>query len=81
MIAMRFHAIIIGLLAGVKTMAINYDIKVEKLAKEFNLPLLSLQKEFKNQFKEIKEIDLSEISAKVNLKSFNWSGFEKTISR
>lgn len=80
MIAMRFHAIIIGLLAGVKTMAINYDIKVEKISSEFNLPILSLQKEFKNQFKELKEIDLNLIEAKVNLKNFNWSGFEKAIT-
>lgn len=44
LIAMRFHAIIIGLLAGAKTLGINYDIKVEKLAKEFNLPLIDLKK-------------------------------------
>ena len=33
LVGMRFHAIIIGLLAKCKILAINYDIKVEKLAK------------------------------------------------
>lgn len=81
LIAMRFHAIIIGLLADVKTMAINYDIKVEKIAKEFNLPIINLKNEFKNQFKAIKEIDLIEIKAKTSLKNFDWHGFENTISK
>lgn len=79
LIAMRFHAIIIGLLAGIKTMAVNYDIKVEKIAKEFTIPLIELKKEFKNQFKEIKKMDLAQVQAKVSLKNFNWSGFENTI--
>ena len=46
LISMRFHAIIIGLLAGVKTLGINYDVKVEKLAKEFNLPLIDLKNNY-----------------------------------
>lgn len=80
LIAMRFHAIIIGLLANIKTLAINYDIKVEKIASEFNLPIVGLQNDFKNQFKEIKELDLTEMQARVNLKNFNWEGFEKAIN-
>lgn len=40
--AMRFHANVIGIKAGVKTIAINYDPKVEKLAEEYNLPLIEL---------------------------------------
>lgn len=42
LIAMRFHANVVGLKSGVKTIAINYDVKVEKLAKEFGMPLLEL---------------------------------------
>ena len=49
LIAMRFHAIIVGLLSGIKTLAINYDIKVEKLSSEYKLPILDLHKEFENQ--------------------------------
>ncbi|MBQ8886149.1 MAG: polysaccharide pyruvyl transferase CsaB [Candidatus Gastranaerophilales bacterium] len=43
LIAMRFHACLIGLKAGVKVIPINYDIKVETLAKEFGLNTISLK--------------------------------------
>ena len=79
LIAMRFHAIIIGLLANVKTLSINYDIKIEKISTEFNLPIIELQKEFSNQFEMLKTQDLTEIQAKVSLKRFNWHGFEQAI--
>ena len=42
LIAMRFHANVVGIKADVKTLAINYDTKVEKLANEYNIPLLNL---------------------------------------
>lgn len=80
LIAMRFHAIIIGLLAGVKTLGINYDIKIEKISSEFNLPLLNMQKPFKKQFSELKQQNLEEIKSKINSKNFNWSGFEKILN-
>lgn len=40
--AMRFHANVLGIKSGVKTIAINYDPKVEKLAKQYNLPLIEI---------------------------------------
>lgn len=47
LIAMRFHANIIGIKSGVKTIAINYDPKVKTLAQRFNLPLIELdEREF-----------------------------------
>jgi len=42
LVAMRFHANIIGIKSGIKTVAINYDPKVETLAQKFNLPLIEL---------------------------------------
>lgn len=42
LVAMRFHANVIGIKAGVKTIAINYDPKVQKLAEEYNLELIEL---------------------------------------
>lgn len=80
LIAMRFHAIIIGLISGVKTMGINYDIKVKKLASEFNLPIIDLTNNFENQFEELKNINLNQINALVKEKDFNWNGFDKTIN-
>lgn len=43
LIAMRFHANVIALKAGIETIPINYDIKVQKLAAEYNLPLIELK--------------------------------------
>lgn len=80
LIAMRFHAIIIGLLSGTKTLAIDYDIKVEKIAAEFGIPLIDLKKEFKNQFNELEKLDLEKIKQKVANKKFDWSSFEKVIN-
>ena len=42
LIAMRFHACLIGIKAGIRTIPINYDIKVETLAKEFDLNLIEM---------------------------------------
>ena len=39
---MRFHACLIGIKAGIRTIPINYDIKVETLAKEFDLNLIEM---------------------------------------
>ncbi|MBO6256413.1 polysaccharide pyruvyl transferase CsaB [bacterium] len=79
LISMRFHAIIIGLLSGIKTLGINYDIKVEKLAKEFGLPLIDIKNDFGNAFEHIKSQNLKEINEKVTNKNFDWSGFDKII--
>lgn len=81
LVVMRFHAIIVGLLAKSKILAINYDIKVEKIAKEFNLPLIDLKKEFSNQFEILKNENIEEISAKVCTKTFDWSGFNRIINQ
>lgn len=54
MIGMRFHAIVVAIKSGVKTLAINYDIKVKKLAHEFNLPIIELeQREFSEAFDKL----------------------------
>ena len=54
LVAMRFHANVVGVKAGVKTLAINYDPKVEKLAKEYNLPMINLNdSSFDEQFERL----------------------------
>ena len=54
LVAMRFHANVAGIKAGVKTLAINYDPKVEKLAKEYNLPYINIDDtDFSKQFKRL----------------------------
>ena len=79
LISMRFHAIIIGLLSGAKTLAVNYDIKVEKIAKEFEIPFINLKGEFGDNFSLLKNQDLDKINKKVSAINFDWSGFENAI--
>lgn len=81
MIGMRFHALIIALLAKTKTLAINYDIKVEKLASEFNIPIIDLKNDFGNNFKKLKTIDIKDFTEIVKDKKFDWSGFEDIINK
>ena len=79
MIAMRFHAVIAALKAGVKTAGINYDIKVEKLAEEASIPLISLESG-KNNYEEIfnllKSLNSAELRNFALSKHLDWSGFE-----
>jgi len=80
LIAMRFHALIAGLLSKVKLLGINYDIKVEKLANEFNFPLIDLKDNFGQEFTLLKEQNINVIEEKVRLKNFDWTGFDRTIN-
>lgn len=54
MIGMRFHANVAAIISGVKTLAINYDIKVKKLADEYDLPVIELsQRDFTKEFDKL----------------------------
>ena len=63
LVAMRFHANVVGIKSGVKTLAINYDIKVKKLAEEFNLPLIELTDyDFSKQFDNLINQDKAQVN-------------------
>ena len=81
MVAMRFHALIVGLISGVKVLGINYDIKVEKLANEFEFPLVQLNKDFGNEFAILPQQNLEKIKTKLAAKNFNWDSFVKIINQ
>ena len=54
LISMRFHANIIGIKSGVKTLTINYDPKIQALAEEYELPLINLyDKDFSDAFEKL----------------------------
>lgn len=81
LIAMRFHALITALKAGVKSLAINYDIKVETLANDAEIPYISLTdfSNFKEKFFELKKEDTQCLKDFVSSKKFNWDEIEKII--
>jgi len=81
MIAMRFHAILTASRFGIKTLAISYDMKVEKFAREFNLPCLKMKSDddFDKAFEKLFNIDTKELLNKASEKCFNWNNIETLV--
>lgn len=81
LIAMRFHAVLVALKCGVKTCAINYDIKVEKLANEASIPLISM--DAKENLEEVYSIMINlsknDLLRFAETKTFNWEKFDKLL--
>lgn len=81
MIGMRFHAIVTSLKLGVKSIGINYDIKVEKLANEAGIPLISMEasEDFDIVFDELKLLNENNLRDFANAKIFDWTNFDKSL--
>ena len=61
LIGMRFHACLISAKARVKTLGINYDVKVQNLAKAVGFPSVKLdEKTLTGKFEELLNIDTSQ---------------------
>ena len=81
MIAMRFHAIVVALKTGVPVVAINYDTKVEKLAKDAEIPLISMNatENLDKVFDDLKNLDMQKLGAFVSKKHFDWSAIDNIL--
>ncbi len=81
MIAMRFHAVLTALKYGIKTLAVSYDIKVEKLAQEAQIPYVTMSggENYEKKFNKLKELDSNKLIEFSNSKHFDWSTIEKFI--
>ncbi len=54
LVGMRFHALVVGIKSNVKSLAIDYDIKIKKLADEYNLPIIELNStDFDKEFEKL----------------------------
>lgn len=82
MIAMRFHAVLTALKFGIKTLAICYDVKVEKLAEEAQIPFVSMNadEDYDNLFEELKNLDGQQLVEFSGSKHFDWSKIEDVIN-
>lgn len=82
MIAMRFHAVLTALKFGIKTLAVSYDIKVEKLAEEAQIPFVSMRadEDYDNLFAQLKNLDGQQLVEFSGSKHFDWSKIEKVIN-
>lgn len=78
LIAMRFHAVLAALKCGIRTCAINYDIKVERLAQEANIPIISMDahENFEEIYNKIQNLNKDELLRFANSKSFDWNIFD-----
>lgn len=76
---MRFHAILTALKCGVKTCAINYDIKVDKLAQDANLPVISMDahENLEHVYNKLQNLNKDELLRFANSKNFDWSEFDE----
>ena len=75
MIGMRFHACLVALKYGVKTLAIGYDPKVESLAKVNNIPLLSMKSNdnnYKQAFDTMENLSRWNLMEKAKMNKFSW---------
>ena len=83
LIAMRFHACVVGIKTGIKTLPISYDIKVDKIANDFSLKTLKLDrvdtideivKEFSASENTLAELDFTNYR-------FRYEKFSAALSR
>lgn len=81
LIAMRFHAILCALKNGVKTCAVNYDIKVEKLAQDANIPVISMDahENLEVIYDKLKNLNKDELLRFANSKNFDWTDFDALL--
>lgn len=78
--AMRFHACLLGIKYGLKVFALPYDIKVENLASEFNLPSIMVGKKPENYNSDfagfVQKSEDDNISSALKQR-FNWDVIDK----
>ncbi len=81
-IGMRFHALLAAIKSGVKTCAINYDIKVEKLAKDASIPIISMDahENFDDLYLKLQKLKSEELLSFARTKSFDWSDFDRLFA-
>lgn len=81
LIAMRFHAILVALKCGIKSCAINYDVKVEKLANEAAIPLISMEahENLEDVYNQLENINSDNLLKFSKTKVFDWSMFDELL--
>ena len=81
LIGMRFHACLVALKFGIKTLAINYDEKVEKLAHEADIPIINLDKKEEIEYKIelLKQLKTSSLFEYANGKKYDFTAINNLI--
>ena len=81
LIAMRYHACLVGIKAGVKVLPLSYDVKVENLAKQFNLNYVDMNACCfdENAIEKFKNTSICYDQEKICKLAFDFSELEKHI--
>ena len=81
LIAMRYHACLIGIKSGAKVLPINYDIKVETLSKDFNLKYINIQSfdEMLEIFENFKNSTQAYNKEQIESLKFNFNELENNL--
>ena len=79
LIGMRFHAVLVALKCGVRTCAINYDVKVEKIATDANIPIVSMDahENLEVVYQNMQNLNRDELLRFANSKLFDWTKFDE----
>ena len=79
LIGMRFHAVLVALKAGVKTSAINYDVKVEKIASDAGIPIISMDahENMEEIYEKMQNLNKDNLLRFANSKIFDWTKFDE----
>ncbi len=83
LIAMRYHAVMLGIKYGIKTLAINYDPKVQTIADFAKIPCINFD-EYKSMnlyFEKMRILSRRSILLAANKKGFSFEIFEKEINK
>ncbi len=77
-IAMRYHACLIAIKAGIKLLPVSYDIKVENLAKEFNLEYIDIKdcNDINSKFENFANTNISYDLDKIKSLNFDFSNYK-----
>ena len=80
-IAMRYHACLIAIKNGVKLFPVSYDIKVEELAKEFNLEYINLatNNDMDAKFKNFINSEINYDKDKILKKNYSFNELNQKI--
>ncbi len=80
-IAMRYHACLIAIKAGVKLLPLSYDIKVEDIAGKFNLDFLEINKpeEFERKIEKFSSDVIVYAREKIKKLSYDFGLIEKIL--
>lgn len=81
LIAMRFHACLLGLKMGIKTLPVAYDVKIEALARELGLKLIYAYDDvdFTGAVEEFTRYEENTLTAQKRTISFDWSGIDAVL--